>query len=1038
MLSPFHNYGTEKLSMRAFHQDAWGIELGVSFSACLLFVVFFRVQYSWYFPSVAAWLTYSLCIVLTHLNLPAEYADIFVLWNVLIAALSFVAAHRQETFTRLIWLSSYTLYLESLHSPPVSPNKPESSHSSVPEFFTMNRVSETRTSYSCSQFLLRLFSPLGLCFNPFTLPVSQASGVLSEMAWLHPSIANTSEDMDLSHLRNPNCVNPRSSVGAKQPFLPTLQALENILHTPFAKLSTEEEKKLLRITEALYYRNHRTNPPWYASFPCCRRHPPAAVHPAPPESSRTQTRSYTETDRVFCPENGGVLDPTVRASVVEDLDEVTKNWVAAELQGKRAKFTKNKNLTTLSTMNTSVKSTATLSGSGNNLHMFTASLPKRTLSISRGLRDPRAGMSPSSRDGPALYRTGSIASGNSLFNSSRSPSEHHVPADETPSRADGPPSSDSSVAQSTPVKSPSALNANSSFPSRKNSPLPTAASPGGSSANFYLNPNALGFDPARFRDAQIHASENQCLSSVARVRGYQAHHAAGGRPHRYRQNSSGEIDNIDSETEQLMHDIVVDDTLEAGQEFGTEITNRLQVVTDWNFNVFDFDSHTNGRPLAYIAYELFDRFRLFDLSSPIYLAEDLFLPFIDVIEREYCFDVNNPNPYHTNIHAADVAQAIASMMLTPRLAALLDHSDALSLLLAAIVHDFRHPGVNNTYLIKTNDPLAIRYNDESVLENFHVSEAFGVLLQPEYNILSTLSPEAYRSVRSIIIKLVLATDLSQGARYTNGLRDRLHVENLGSEDPDKLLIMQMMIKCADVAHPSRPLHVHEEWSNRVTEEFYRQGDIERKKGLPISPLCDRSQHNLAKSQIGFIEFVVKPAFAVLTDYTRYNLWMDGLMSNLDHWKNLANANNPPAANARALPPSSSNGANSGSNPTKQEETVIQVNGSDAQKNPSRQNDARNNKDTTAVRGSRVLQSISSVFTRGDKSSSASGEAVGKKAHNLSFADVNSDHHHTDITFVEETNIPAKQDHKRRGPGPFREGKEREVERKSKRESKHDN
>ena len=53
------------------------------------------------------------------------------------------------------------------------------------------------------------------------------------------------------------------------------------------------------------------------------------------------------------------------------------------------------------------------------------------------------------------------------------------------------------------------------------------------------------------------------------------------------------------------------------------------------------------------------------------------------------------------------------------------------MLTASIVHDYRHPGVNNGFLIKTSDPIALRYNDESVLENFHVAEGFGVMANPK-------------------------------------------------------------------------------------------------------------------------------------------------------------------------------------------------------------------------------------------------------------------------------------------------------------------
>jgi hypothetical protein len=54
------------------------------------------------------------------------------------------------------------------------------------------------------------------------------------------------------------------------------------------------------------------------------------------------------------------------------------------------------------------------------------------------------------------------------------------------------------------------------------------------------------------------------------------------------------------------------------------------------------------------------------------------------------------------------------------------------------------------------------------------------------------------------------------------------------------------------------------WTELLFEEFYNQGDIERKKGLKISDLMDRTTINLAKAQLGFIDFIVKPAFETLS------------------------------------------------------------------------------------------------------------------------------------------------------------------------------
>merc|ERR1712228_687021 len=50
------------------------------------------------------------------------------------------------------------------------------------------------------------------------------------------------------------------------------------------------------------------------------------------------------------------------------------------------------------------------------------------------------------------------------------------------------------------------------------------------------------------------------------------------------------------------------------------------------------------------------------------------------------------------------------------------------------------------------------------------------------------------------------------------------------------------------------------WTHRCLREFFSQGDEEKRRGLPVSPMCDRSTTNVPGSQIGFIQFIVQPTF----------------------------------------------------------------------------------------------------------------------------------------------------------------------------------
>jgi hypothetical protein len=57
----------------------------------------------------------------------------------------------------------------------------------------------------------------------------------------------------------------------------------------------------------------------------------------------------------------------------------------------------------------------------------------------------------------------------------------------------------------------------------------------------------------------------------------------------------------------------------------------------------------------------------------------------------------------------------------------MDDIDILSYIVAAACHDIGHPGMGNIFLIETKDAIALRYNDISVLENFHIASTFEIL-----------------------------------------------------------------------------------------------------------------------------------------------------------------------------------------------------------------------------------------------------------------------------------------------------------------------
>lgn len=70
------------------------------------------------------------------------------------------------------------------------------------------------------------------------------------------------------------------------------------------------------------------------------------------------------------------------------------------------------------------------------------------------------------------------------------------------------------------------------------------------------------------------------------------------------------------------------------------------------------------------------------------------------------------------------------------------------------------------------------------------------------------------------------------------------------DESERILSLQMALKCADIGHVTASLPVHLRWVSGLEEEFFKQGDQEKLNSLPVSPLFDRAKQGVSKSQVG--------------------------------------------------------------------------------------------------------------------------------------------------------------------------------------------
>ncbi|XP_047424699.1 calcium/calmodulin-dependent 3',5'-cyclic nucleotide phosphodiesterase 1C-like [Mugil cephalus] len=294
----------------------------------------------------------------------------------------------------------------------------------------------------------------------------------------------------------------------------------------------------------------------------------------------------------------------------------------------------------------------------------------------------------------------------------------------------------------------------------------------------------------------------------------------------------------------------------AGLSYPPNVIAVLKHVDTWSFDVFALNDASGHRALKYVFYELLTRY---DLINRFKIPLSALMSFLDSLEAGYS---KHSNPYHNLMHAADVTQTIHYLLLKTGMVHWLTELEIFAIIFAAAIHDFEHTGTTNNFHIQTRSDTAMLYNDRAVLENHHLSAAFRLLHDgDEMNILSNLSRDDWRKLRTLVVEMVFATDMSCHFQQIKVMKSLLQQPEL----IDKPKALSLLLHTADISHPAKQWDLHHQWTMSLLEEFFRQGDREAELGLPFSPLCDRKSTMVAQSQIGFIDFIVEPTFTVLTE-----------------------------------------------------------------------------------------------------------------------------------------------------------------------------
>ncbi|XP_040892453.1 cGMP-specific 3',5'-cyclic phosphodiesterase [Toxotes jaculatrix] len=251
----------------------------------------------------------------------------------------------------------------------------------------------------------------------------------------------------------------------------------------------------------------------------------------------------------------------------------------------------------------------------------------------------------------------------------------------------------------------------------------------------------------------------------------------------------------------------------------------------------------------------------------------------------------NNVPYHNWSHALSTAQSMfAMLMATDQLQTIFSRHEILALMIATLNHDLDHRGVSNSYIERSQQPLAQLYGHSS-LENHHYNLCLFILNNTGSQILSGLSTEDHRTVLHMIKRAILATDLSVYMERRNeffSLAKKSRV-NWKSEKQRELL-RSMLMTASDLSAITKPWPEQKRIANLVAMEFFAQGDKEKEefKIKPIDIMNRENSTRLPYMQVEYIDDICYPLYkAVSRVFNSCTPLLNGCKRNRENWLHLA-------------------------------------------------------------------------------------------------------------------------------------------------------
>jgi len=301
----------------------------------------------------------------------------------------------------------------------------------------------------------------------------------------------------------------------------------------------------------------------------------------------------------------------------------------------------------------------------------------------------------------------------------------------------------------------------------------------------------------------------------------------------------------------------VNDSIKISGEELDRASNAMNNVDDWAWDVFAYSSEASAYAFPFLGMKLLLKYNIYATCN---FNTDILAAFLSALSEGY----DSKNPFHNAEHIMDTVQTCHYIYRTAGMETFLSLQDIAVGIIAAFVHDYEHPGVNNQFLIRTKHPKAIRYSDVSPLENHHVAAVFKLWMHTEYNIWDYLDATRWRMIRNMLIRMIVSSDMLQHFELYTNIQGKIQSDKFPQETmEDRLLLLTFVLHCADIGKFARPLSLYLKWSEKLMLEFFQQGETEKELKLPVSPFMDSENTIKERVLISYVEVIVQPTIELL-------------------------------------------------------------------------------------------------------------------------------------------------------------------------------